>query len=89
MKAVIQDKYGSPDALELREIDEPLFKDDEVLVRVRAASVHPDVWHVVSGLPYIRPFEIDPQDRAKTWILLFEIGLQGGQVAAAHQNVAA
>ncbi|UCH26263.1 MAG: NAD(P)-dependent alcohol dehydrogenase [Trueperaceae bacterium] len=53
MKAVIQDKYGSPDALELREIDKPLIKDDEVLVRVRAASVHPDVWHVVSGLPYI------------------------------------
>jgi NADPH:quinone reductase-like Zn-dependent oxidoreductase len=53
MKAVIQDKYGSPDALELREIDEPPIEDDEVLVRVRAASVHPDVWHVVTGLPYL------------------------------------
>ena len=53
MKAIIQDKYGSLDVLELREIDKPLVKDDEVLVRVRAASVHPDVWHVVSGLPYV------------------------------------
>lgn len=53
MKAIFQDKYGSPDALELREIDIPAVKDDEVLVRVHAASVHPDVWHVVLGRPYV------------------------------------
>ncbi len=53
MKAIIQSKYGSLDVLELREVDNPLVRDDEVLVRVRAASVHPDVWHVVSGLPYV------------------------------------
>ncbi len=54
MKAIVQDKYGSPDAvLELREIDKPVIGDDEVLVRVRAASVHPDVWHVVTGRPYV------------------------------------
>jgi NADPH:quinone reductase-like Zn-dependent oxidoreductase len=33
--------------------DKPPVKDDEVLVRVHAASVHPDVWHVVRGLPYV------------------------------------
>jgi NADPH:quinone reductase-like Zn-dependent oxidoreductase len=54
MKAIVQDKYGSPDyVLHLREIDKPLVGDDEVLVRVRAASVHPDVWHVLTGLPYV------------------------------------
>ncbi len=54
MKAIVQDKYGSPDdVLKLREIDKPVVGDDEVLVRVRAASVHPDVWHVVTGRPYI------------------------------------
>ena len=54
MKAIVQDKYGSPaDVLELRDIDEPVVNDDEVLVRVHAASVHPDVWHVVRGLPYV------------------------------------
>ncbi|CAN5600353.1 NAD(P)-dependent alcohol dehydrogenase [soil metagenome] len=54
MKAIVQDKYGSPaDALELKEIDEPVVEDDEVLVRVHAASVHPDVWHVVRGRPYV------------------------------------
>ncbi len=53
MKAIVQEKYGSPDDLELREVDKPAVGDDEVLVRVRAASVHPDVWHVVSGRPYV------------------------------------
>ncbi len=54
MKAIVQDKYGSPgDVLQLREIDKPVVGDDEVLVRVRAASVHPDVWHVVTGRPYV------------------------------------
>ncbi len=49
MKAIIQDRYGSPDALEITEIDPPARGDDEVLVRVRAASVHADVWHAMSG----------------------------------------
>ncbi|HSJ43967.1 MAG TPA: NAD(P)-dependent alcohol dehydrogenase [Euzebyales bacterium] len=53
MKAVVQQQYGSPDALEVREIAMPTIADDEVLVRVRAASVHPDVWHVVQGVPYV------------------------------------
>ena len=53
MKAIVQDRYGSPDDLELREIDEPVAGDDEVLVRVRAASVHADVWHAVRGQPYV------------------------------------
>ena len=53
MKAIVQVKYGSPDVLELRDIDKPVVEDDEVLVRVHAASVHPDVWHVLSGLPYV------------------------------------
>src|ERR671911_2562987 len=53
MKAIVQYKYGSPDVLELKDVDKPIVKDDEVLVQVHAASVHPDVWHVVRGLPYV------------------------------------
>lgn len=53
MKAIVQERYGSPDDLELREIDKPVPGNDEVLVRVRAASLHPDVWHVVCGRPYV------------------------------------
>jgi NADPH:quinone reductase-like Zn-dependent oxidoreductase len=54
MRAIIQDRYGAPDeVLHLREIDTPTPGPDEVLVRVRAASVHADVWHVVTGSPRV------------------------------------
>lgn len=53
MKAIVQHTYGSSDDLELTEIDTPAIKDDEVLVRIHAASVHPDVWHMVRGIPYV------------------------------------
>jgi NADPH:quinone reductase-like Zn-dependent oxidoreductase len=52
MKAIVRDTYGSPDLLELRDIDIPEIADDEVLVRVHAAGVGRDVWHVMAGLPY-------------------------------------
>jgi len=52
MKAIVQDEYGSPDVLELRNIDIPEINDEEVLVRVHAAGVGRDVWHVMAGLPY-------------------------------------
>ena len=53
MKAIVQTEYGSPDVLELREVDRPAVRDDQMLVRVRAASVHADVWHVMRGVPYV------------------------------------
>jgi NADPH:quinone reductase-like Zn-dependent oxidoreductase len=53
MKAIVQDTYGSPDVLQLREIDKPAIGDDEVLVRVRAAGVDQGVWHMMAGLPYL------------------------------------
>src|SRR2546429_129543 len=53
MKAIVQDRYGSPEVLELREIDRPVNGDDDVLVRVQAAGVDQGVWHEVAGLPYL------------------------------------
>jgi NADPH:quinone reductase-like Zn-dependent oxidoreductase len=53
MKAIVQDTYGSPDVLQLSEIDMPAVGDDEVLVRVRAAGVDQGVWHMMAGLPYL------------------------------------
>ena len=53
MKAAVQHVYGKPDVLELKEIDRPPVTDDGVLVRVRAASVNPVDWHLLTGLPYI------------------------------------
>ena len=49
MKAIVQDRYGSPDVLDLQEIDKPNIKDNEVLVRVRAAGVNPLDFFTVSG----------------------------------------
>ena len=48
----MQDAYGSPDLLRLQEIEVPVAGEHEVLVRVRAAGLHPDVWHTVHGVPY-------------------------------------
>jgi NADPH:quinone reductase-like Zn-dependent oxidoreductase len=56
MKAIVQDRYGSADVLQLREIERPTAKDEEVLVRVHAASVHADVWHAMRGMPYVLRF---------------------------------
>jgi NADPH:quinone reductase-like Zn-dependent oxidoreductase len=54
MKAIVQDKYGEPEAvLELQDIARPVIKDDEVLVRVRAASLHVGDWILVRGVPYV------------------------------------
>jgi NADPH:quinone reductase-like Zn-dependent oxidoreductase len=52
MKAIVRDTYGPPDVLELRNIDIPEIVDGEVLVRVHAAGVGRDVWHIMTGLPY-------------------------------------
>src|SRR5215831_12785241 len=53
MKAIRYYRYGPPDVLELRDIDRPAVGDDEVLVRVRAASVNPLDWHFMRGTPYL------------------------------------
>ena len=53
MKTIVQDEYGSPDVLELRDNDRPEVGDDQVLVHVHAAGVNPGDWAIMSGLPYI------------------------------------
>jgi len=53
MKAIVQARYGSPDVLQLKDLDKPVVKDDEVLVRVRAAAVNIGDWHLLRGMPYV------------------------------------
>jgi len=53
MQAMVYEKYGSPEVLELRDIEKPTPKDDEVLIKVHAASVTPLDWHFLTGTPYI------------------------------------
>jgi hypothetical protein len=50
-KAVVHNRYGPPDVLELQEIDMPVVEDDHLLVRVQAASVNPFDWHLMRGVP--------------------------------------
>jgi NADPH:quinone reductase-like Zn-dependent oxidoreductase len=52
MKAIVQDRYGSADVLGFRDIEDPLVGEQDVLVRVHAAGSGPDVWHLMTGLPY-------------------------------------
>ena len=52
MRAIVRDRYGPADVLELRDVDRPVVGDDEVLLRVRAAGVDQGVWHLMAGLPY-------------------------------------
>jgi NADPH:quinone reductase-like Zn-dependent oxidoreductase len=53
MKAIVQDRYGGPDVLELRDVERPVPRADEVLVRVHAAGLDRGVWHVMTGQPYL------------------------------------
>jgi NADPH:quinone reductase-like Zn-dependent oxidoreductase len=53
MKAIVQDRYGSADVLEFRDIENPVVGENDVLVRVQAAGCGPDVWHLMTGLPYM------------------------------------
>ena len=53
MKAIVQERYGSPDVLEFQDVDMPVAADNEVLVQVRAAAVNAYDWHIMRGDPYL------------------------------------
>jgi NADPH:quinone reductase-like Zn-dependent oxidoreductase len=53
VKAIVYRQYGSADVLKCEEIEKPAAGDDEVLIRVRAASVNPRDWHFMRGAPYM------------------------------------
>jgi NADPH:quinone reductase-like Zn-dependent oxidoreductase len=53
MKATVYTKYGAPDVVEIKDIEKPSPKADEVLIRIRATSVNPLDWHFMRGKPYV------------------------------------
>jgi NADPH:quinone reductase-like Zn-dependent oxidoreductase len=53
MKAIVYCDYGSPDVLKLEDVEKPSPGDDELLIKVHAASVNPLDWHRVRGTPYL------------------------------------
>ena len=58
MKAIVYRRYGSPDVLSLQDVDMPVVKDGDVLVRVHAVSVNPLDWHLLRGHPYLARVEL-------------------------------
>jgi NADPH:quinone reductase-like Zn-dependent oxidoreductase len=57
MKAIVRMKYGAPDVLQLEEVETPTPGDDEVLIRVHAASANPLDWHYMRGAPFLARLE--------------------------------
>ncbi len=53
MKAAVYSRYGPPDVVQIKDLEKPVPKDNEVLIRVRAASVNPLDWHLMRGTPYV------------------------------------
>lgn len=67
MKAIVRNKFGTPDVLSLQEVDQPPLTDDGLLVRVSATSVNPAEWYAIAGIPLVaRPAFGFFKPRAKT-----------------------
>jgi NADPH:quinone reductase-like Zn-dependent oxidoreductase len=83
MKAIVQDRYGSADVLEFQDIDEPTVGEDDVLVRVHAAGCGPDVWHLMTGMPYMARVAIGlrrPKVRVRGWDVAGTVEAVGANV---------
>ena len=83
MKAIVYHDYGSPDVLQLKEVEKPAPKDNEVLVKVQTASANPADWHLLRGDPFLLRLEsglLKPKNK----ILGADIA---GRVAAVGKNV--
>ena len=84
MKAIAYHDYGSPDVLKCEEIEKPIPGDDEVLIKVRAASVNPLDWRLMRGKPVFVRLMIGGLRKPK----LTRPGVDvAGQVEAVGRNV--
>lgn len=83
MKAIVQDRYGSAEVLEFRDIEEPVVGENDVLVRVEAAGCGPDVWHLMTGMPYMARLAIGLRE-PKLKVLGWDVA---GTVEAVGANV--
>src|SRR5688500_10918222 len=83
MKAIVQDRYGSADVLAFRDIDKPEVGADDVLLRVHAAGCGPDVWHLMTGMPYMARLAIGLR-KPKLAVLGWDVA---GTVEAVGANV--
>ena len=84
MKAIVYYNYGSPDVLHLEEVDKPIPKDDDVLIKVHAASVNPLEWHFMRGKPLFMRLAVSGLLKPKNNILGVDIA---GRVEEVGRNV--
>ncbi|HEY6971206.1 MAG TPA: NAD(P)-dependent alcohol dehydrogenase [Candidatus Angelobacter sp.] len=84
MKAIVYHNYGSPDVLKFEEVEKPVPKDNEVLLKVRAASVNPLDWHFMRGEPYLARIMAGGLRKPKTGRLGADVA---GQVEAVGRSV--
>jgi len=84
MKAIVYEKYGPPDVLELKEVEKPIPKDNEVLVEVHAASVNDWDWGLLRGKPFVNRLVVSGLLKPKIKILGGDIA---GRVEAVGRNV--
>ena len=84
MKAIVRTGFGSPDVLELQEVEKPVLEDGQVLVRVHAASLNLGDWHSMRGRPYIIRLiglrQRAPKDRILGWDFAGRIEAVGANV---------
>ncbi len=83
MKAIVYTQYGSPDVLELREVEKPNPRDNEVLIKVHAASVNAADWHYLRGAPLLFRLNIGLQ-KPKNILLGADVA---GRIEAVGRNV--
>ncbi|NIS76833.1 MAG: zinc-binding dehydrogenase [Deltaproteobacteria bacterium] len=82
MKAIVQNGYGSPDVFELKEIERPVVRDEEVLVRVHSAALHAGDCFAMRGSPYLVRM-VAGWPRPKNYIPGFDVA---GHVEAAGEK---
>jgi NADPH:quinone reductase-like Zn-dependent oxidoreductase len=84
MKAMVYHEYGPPDNLELQEVEMPAIKDDQVLVKVHAASVNALDWHFLTGTPFLARIMAGGLLRPKQHVLGVDLA---GRVEAVGSSV--
>lgn len=84
MKAVVYTRYGSPDVLEFKEVAQPTPKDNEVLIKIYAASVNAADWRLMRADPFLVRFMVGGLFKPKNPILGSDIA---GRVEAVGKNV--
>ncbi len=84
MKAIVYQKYGSPDVLRLQEVEKPTLKDDQVLIRVHAASINARDWHLLTADVFLVRLMGGALLKPKNTILGSDIA---GRVEAIGRNV--